>query len=299
MLDYFSLEAVVAVEQEGSFEKAARALNITPSAVSQRVKQLEERLGWVLIIRGNPCRASAAGRLLCRHVERVGMLEYDLNLSLPNSITHHAGEEPPVVRVAVNADSMGTWFLGAMRTFLEEEAALFDIALDDEEHTAQWLRNAEVLAAVTSISDPLPGCDCTRLGRMSYTAVASPEFVRRYFSTGVNGASLALAPCLTFNRKDKLQQQWIRQACSHHVDAPVHWLPSTQAFVDATLAGIAWGMNPVSLVAQQLRDGTLVELIPGHTLAVDLYWQHARLWVPMLQRLTKTVIAVARSSLED
>jgi len=299
MLDYSSLAAVAAVVHEGSFEHAARALKVTPSAVSQRVKQLEERLGCVLIIRGQPCRASAAGRLLCRHIERVGMLEYDLNLALPKAARTGADEGRASLRIAVNADSLGTWFLAAMKTFINEEAALFDVALDDEEHTAEWLRNSEVLAAVTSVSEAVPGCDCTYLGRLSYTAVASPDFVRRYFSAGVNAASLKLAPCLTFNRKDKLQRQWIHRTCLHHIDAPVHWLPSTQAFVDATLAGIAWGMNPVSLVQPQLRAGTLVELIPGNMLAVALYWQNARLPVPMLQRLTQTVIAVAQSSLTD
>jgi LysR family transcriptional regulator (chromosome initiation inhibitor) len=299
MLDYSSLAAVATVVREGSFEHAARALNVTPSAVSQRVKQLEERLGCVLIIRGHPCRASAAGRLLCRHIERVSMLEHDLGLDLPMAARTDAGEGRVSLRIAVNADSLGTWFLGAMTTFIEEEAALFDVALDEEEHTAEWLRNSEVLAAVTSVSEAVPGCDCTYLGRLFYTAVASPDFMRRYFSTGVNAASLELAPCLTFNRKDKLQQQWMHRRCRHRIDAPVHWLPSTQAFIDATVAGIAWGMNPVSLVQAQLRAGTLVELIPGSMLAVPLYWQNARLPVPMLQRLTQTVIAAARSSLKD
>lgn len=297
MLDYSSLEMVAAVVRHGSFEQAARVLKVTPSAVSQRVKQLEERLGCVVIIRGHPCRASAAGRLLCRHIERVGMLEYDLNLELPKAARSDPNEGRPTLRIAVNADSLGTWFPAVMTTFLEAQAALFDVTLDDEEHTAEWLRNSEVLAAVTSVSEAVPGCDCTSLGRLSYAAVASPEFKRRYFAAGVNAASLKLAPCLTFNRKDKLQQQWMHRASGPVIDAPVHWLPSTQAFVDATLAGIGWGMNPISLVQAQLREGTLVELIPGHTLAVALYWQNARLPVPMLKRLTQTVIEIARSSL--
>jgi len=299
MLDYSSLAAVAAVVQEGSFEQAARALKVTPSAVSQRVKQLEERLGCVLIIRGHPCRASAAGRLLCRHVELVGMLEYDLNLEMPKAVRTDPEEGRARLRIAVNADSLGTWFLEAMTAFLEEEAVLFDILLDDQEHTTEWLRNSEVLAAVTSVSEAVPGCDCTFLGRLTYTAVASPDFVRRYFSAGVNAASLERAPCLTFNRKDKLQQQWMHRACLQYIDAPLHWLPSTQAFVDATVAGIAWGMNPISLVQAQLRAGTLVELAPGQLLAVPLYWQNARLPVPMLQRLTQTVLEVARCSLQE
>lgn len=83
MIDYPSARAVALVVETGSFERAARVLNITPSAVSQRVRQLEERLGAVLIERGTPCRATEKGAWLCRHVEQVGLLEQDLLRHLP------------------------------------------------------------------------------------------------------------------------------------------------------------------------------------------------------------------------
>lgn len=298
MLDYPSLAAVAAVVREGSFERAARALNVTASAVSQRVKLLEERLGSVLIVRGQPCTATDSGRLLCRHVERVGMLEQDLQVTLPTLTPASDNAGRVTLRVAVNADSLGTWFLRAMADFVSTEPALLDVALDDEEHTAGWLRASEVLAAVTASARVVQGCDSIALGRLRYVAVASPAFVRRYFAAGVTAASLARAPGLTFNRKDRLQAQWIRALCRRQVDTPTHWLPSTQAFVDASSAGIGWGMNPLPLVQSRLRAGTLVELVPGRTLAVTLYWQHARLPVPMLDRLTRAVIAAARMALD-
>src|ERR1700676_267011 len=298
MLDYAALAALAAVVREGSFERAARALNVTASAVSQRVKLLEERLGSVLVVRGQPCTASDVGRLLCRHVERVGMLEQDLQVALPrlDAVADSAGRV--TLRVAVNADSLGTWFIRAMAQFVNTEPALLDLVLDDEEHTAEWLRTSEVLAAVTAGARAVQGCNRIALGRLRYAAVASPVFVRRYFAAGVTAASLASAPRLTFNRKDRLQAQWIRLVCRRPVDTPTHWLPSTQAFIDASSAGIGWGMNPVSLVQPQLRAGTLVELVPERHLSVALYWQHSRLPVSMLDRLTRTVIAAARLALE-
>jgi LysR family transcriptional regulator (chromosome initiation inhibitor) len=156
-----------------------------------------------------------------------------------------------------------------------------------------------VLAAVTAGARVVPGCNSIALGQLRYAAVASPGFVRRYFAGGVTAASLAHAPRLTFNRKDRLQAQWMRLVCRRQVDTPTHWLPSTQAFIDASGAGIGWGMNPVSLVQPQLRAGALVELVPGRSLAVSLYWQHTRLPVPMLDRLTRAVIASARLALEQ
>src|SRR6185369_12822582 len=130
MLDYASLSAVAIVIREGSFEGAARALNVTPSAISQRVKQLEERVGGVLIVRGQPCVATEMGRLICRHVEQVGMLEHELRGALPRLAPAEATDERVTIRVAVNADSMGSWFIQAMAQFMETDKALLDVAID-------------------------------------------------------------------------------------------------------------------------------------------------------------------------
>src|SRR5579871_373513 len=171
MLDYASLSAVAIVVREGSFERAARLLNVTPSAISQRVKQLEERLGGVLIVRGQPCTATEMGKLICRHVDQVGMLEHDLHNSLPALAPAAATDEPVTLRIAVNADSIGTWFINAMSTFLKTDRALLDVAIDDQEHTQEWLRTGDVLAAVTADPQPVQGCNSIALGKLKYCAV--------------------------------------------------------------------------------------------------------------------------------
>jgi LysR family transcriptional regulator (chromosome initiation inhibitor) len=199
--------------------------------------------------------------------------------------------------VAVNADSLGTWFIGAMAQFVDGEKALVDIALDNEEHTVEWLRSGEVLAAVTAHAQPVQGFNSVPLGRLTYLAVASPAFVRRYFPDGVTAAALNNAPSLKFNNKDRMQAQWARRVCRREIETPAHWFPATQAFLDASLAGIGWGMNPESLVREHLGSGALVELVPGRTLTVPLYWQHTRLQVPMLNRLTEAVVKAAREAL--
>lgn len=297
MLDYPSLLAVAAVVQQGSFDRAAKALSVTPSAISQRVKLLEERLGTVLIARGQPCTATEAGRLLCRHVERVGMLEQDLRETLPQVARDTDADARATLRLAVNADTLATWFITAIAQFTRQENALLDIALDDEEHTVEWLRTGRVLAAVTSHAQPVQGCNSVPLGKLRYLAVASPQFVKRHFAAGVDAASLSRAPSLRFSPKDRLQAIWMRRLCRRDVHAPAHWLPSTQAFVDAAIAGLGWGMNPDSLIRQHMRSGALVEVVAERPLLVPLYWQHTRLQVPMLDRLTRAVIATARDSL--
>lgn len=296
MLDYAALHALAAVVREGSFERAARALNVTPSAVSQRVKLLEERTGGALLVRGTPCVPTEAGQQLCRHVERVGMLEHELREALPAlGLGSDAGERV-TVRVAVNADSLATWFMAAATAFARHEAqALLDLSVDDQDHTAERLRSGAVLAAVTALAQPVAGCNSEALGTMHYVAAASPGFVAAHFAQGVGARTLARAPSLVFDRKDRLQARWVRRICHRSVETPRHWLPSAHAFVEAARAGMGWGMHPRSMVAEALRSGALVELVPGATLQVPLYWQQARAAPPLLERLKAAVRQAAAS----
>jgi len=296
MLDYAALNALAAVVREGSFERAARALHVTPSAVSQRIKQLEERTGGALLVRGQPCVATEAGLQLCRHVERVGMLEHELRDAMPvlGMGSDEAGDERLTVRVAVNADSLATWFIAAAAAFTAQaRTVLLDLTVDDQDHTAERLRSGAVLAAVTALAKPVAGCNSEALGTMHYVAAASPAFVRDHFARGVGARTLANAPSLVFDRKDRLQARWVRRICHRNVETPRHWVPSPTAFVEAACAGMGWGMHPASMVADAIRGGRLVELVPGSTLPVPLYWQQARAAPRLLEKLGAAVRAAA------
>ena len=295
MIDYSAALAVAAIVRTGSFEKAARALSVTPSAISQRVRLLEERLGAVLIERGTPCVATEKGAWLCRHVELVGMLESDLLERLPGLGDPLSG--PVTLDIAVNADSLGTWFMPAAAAFAERFKALLRIAVDDQDHTADWLRRGHVVAAVTSLSKPVAGCKVSPLGRLRYHATASPEFMARHFPDGVTAEALAAAPALTFNQKDGLQRDWARRTLGALDTGPTHWLPSSHGFVDAALLGMGWGLNPTKLVAEHLAAGRLVELVPGATLDVTLYWQVGRLVSGQFPELTREVLQAAKEAL--
>lgn len=295
MLDYAALAALAAVVREGSFERAAMALHVTPSAVSQRIRLLEERVGCALVVRALPCVATETGRRLCQHVDRVRLLEQDLQGALPAMAPK--GLTRVVLPVAVNADSLATWFAPALAAFAADAPVLVELAVDDQDHTAQWLRSGTVLAAVTGTARPATGCNCRPLGCMRYVAAASPAFVARYFAQGTGAGSLAQAPSLVFNGKDGLQARWVQRLCHRHVDLPRHTLPSPHAFVTAGLAGMGWGLQPHALIAQHLADGALVELVPNTPLDVPLYWQHARAASAVLDSLGRQVVAAASAGL--
>jgi LysR family transcriptional regulator (chromosome initiation inhibitor) len=291
MLDLAQLAALAAVHRRGSFDLAAADLNITPSAVSQRIKALEERTGSLLIRRGSPCSATATGLRLIRHHDEVALLESTLAAELPG-----LAPGPATLRIAVNADSLATWVIPALAA---TEGILFDLVIDDQDASQDWLRRGEVVAAITSHPGPLQGCDTVALGALRYLATAAPAFIARWFPDGVTPSALARAPALTFSDKDRLQDRWVARevgTCQRPA-FPAHRLASSQGFVEACRAGLGWAMNPEPLVRADLRSGTLAELIHDTPLDVALYWQFTRLAAPALRPLTAAICKAAAGTL--
>lgn len=281
-IDYDALAALAAVLRHGSFDGAASELGLTQPAVSLRIKSLEDKVGTVLIQRARPCTATEAGARLLRHAEEVGLLEK----ALAEDLGQAAGGPARPLRLAVNADSLATWILPALA---ETEGFLFELTVDDQDHSADWLKRGEVAAAITARAAPIPGCDCIALGALPYAATCAPAFAARWFPDGVTAEALSRAPCLTFNRKDRLQAQWAEAATGHRLALPTHFLPTPQGFITAAKLGIGWGMNPVALVKEDLAAGRLVELRPGQRLATPLYWQVSRQAAPALAPLTRAL----------
>ncbi|MDO5102515.1 MAG: LysR family transcriptional regulator ArgP [Lautropia sp.] len=299
MLDYTGLAAVAAIIEEGSFERAASRLHLTPSAVSHRVKSLEQRLGTPLIIRGTPCLPTEAGRHLRRHMERVRLLEAGLEADYPALFKTSHQAPPARARIVINADSLATWCMPALARFSEQTGCLLDIVLEDQHVSMDWLTRGEVDAAITATDTEATGCQVHPLGILRYHATASPAFMAKQFPGGIVDAErLATAPTLTFNRKDTLQQRWMQTQTGHqNLSPPTHWLPSSTAFVEAALLGMGWGMNPEHLVQDHLASGALVELRPNSPTDVPLYWQVNRSAASQLKPLTRCLQDAAAQSL--
>lgn len=291
MIDYTQLAALRAIIHTGSFEAASAALHITPSAISQRIKALEEHLGIVLIIRANPAMPTPAGQRLLRHAQEVALLETGLGTDLSGLLPK--GDATPI-RIVVNADSLDTWFIAAMA---KAGGFLYDISTDDQDFSADWLRRGEVMGAVTARAKPVQGCDCTPIGSLRYLATASPEFVARHFANGFVRQAARLAPMLIFNRKDYLQNRWLAQEFGQSITPPAHLLPSTVGFVAAALAGLGWGLNPEYLVREHIAAGRLVCLGDNPVYDVALYWQFNRATRHVLAPLSDAIKQTAKQHL--
>lgn len=288
-LDTHQLAALSAVLRHGSFDAAAAALGVSPSAVSQRIKALEDRIGTTLVHRAQPCTGTPLGNRLAKHAQDVALLEANALAGLADR-----PGAPPRVSLAVPADSLATWLIPALA---QVQDLCFDLVLDDQDTSDDWLRRGAVSAAVTGHARAAPGCDVHALGSLRYVATASPAFVDRYLGGVFSPSGLAKAPMLVFNPKDRLQHRWAEAQGCQRFHPPIHHLPSSHGFVDAALFGLGWGMNPLSLVADHLARGTLVSLVPDAPLDVPLFWQITRVMAPALTTLTAAIGKSARGSL--
>ncbi|GAA3998854.1 LysR family transcriptional regulator ArgP [Streptomyces plumbiresistens] len=288
------VRTLLSVVDEGTFDAAAAALHVTPSAVSQRVKALEQRTGRVLLVRTKPVRPTESGEVVVRFARQLARLERDARAELGMR-----GEgEPTRVSVAVNADSLSTWFLGALTRVPQEPPLCFELRREDETRTAALLREGLVMAAVTSSPDAVAGCSVRALGRMRYLAAASPAFAERHLGGPLREA-LAQAPVLAFDRSDDLQDAFVRRLRRGRGGAsPVrHSVPTSEGFVDAVTAGLGWGLVPEMQADRLLREGRLVSLAPDRPVDVPLYWQQWKLDSPALAAVADAVAATAAEAL--
>ena len=296
MLDYKLIEAMAMVAQEGGFDRAARALHLTQSAVSQRVKLLEEQTGQILLVRTSPPTLTDTGRQLLKHYRQVKRLEGDLFDRISSSFR----EDFSILPVGVNADSLTTWFFDAVRPFLDTERVVLDLSVDDQEQTHRLLKDGEVMGCVGDQAAAMQGCRVDYLGRMDYRLLASPGFSARWFPDGLTIDAIGRAPAVIFNRKDDLHNKLFRLAFGTVPAAiPAHFVPSSEKFVDLIASGLAYGMLPDLQSAKLLRDGRLVNLLPDHYVPVKLYWHCWNFRSELLERFTRALVAGARKVLHN
>jgi LysR family transcriptional regulator, chromosome initiation inhibitor len=284
-IDGQQLAAFAAVIEHGSFDSAAEKLHITPSAVSQRIKALEQRVGQVLIRREKPCIATPAGVPLLRLAAQTALLEAEALAEMGKGSTQRTR-----VAVAVNADSMATWFTSV---FGRLAGVLFEIRIEDQDHSARLLREGAVMGAVTTERTGVPGCRVLPLGVMRYVAVAGHSYVERHLPNGFTADALTSAPSLSWNRDDALQDSLLRRAFRRNIQRPVHYVPTAEGFASAVRAGLGWGMFPESLAETGEADGSFVR-ISDVGLDVPLFWQCWKLDSPLVNTITEAVRSAAQ-----
>lgn len=289
MFDYKLLSALAAVIEQAGFERGAQVLGLSQSAVSQRIKLLEARIGQPVLIRATPPSPTEIGRRLLNHVQQVRLLERELQSQVPALDDEGMPER---LRIALNADSLATWWADAVGDFCAEQHLLLDLVVEDQDVGLKRMRAGEVAACVCGTERPVAGARSVLLGAMRYRALASPGFIARHFPEGVTVAQLARSPALVFGPDDFLQHRYLASlgvegGFEHHL------CPSSEGFLRLTEAGLGWGLVPEVQVREQMRRGALVELLPDHPIDVPLYWHHWRNGGRLLTQLTEHLITRA------
>jgi LysR family transcriptional regulator, chromosome initiation inhibitor len=302
-LDPKHLDAFAATLQTGSLQGAATQLHLTLAAVSLRIKALETQLGQRLLIRGKTVQATRAGQALLAHIARTKLLEADLAERLSQGSAH---KEWQVLSVAVNADSLASWFLPGVQAVLQAHRLLLHSVVDDQEHTLQWLQNGQVQGCVTQLAKPLRGCVAQPLGTMRYSCLGAPSVATqlRSLQASSHAPVLLQIPALCFNAKDQLQDHFLLQSFGlRDASYPRHHFPAGDAYHLAMLQGLGWGVqSDVQLRLQwpdDLNSGRLVNLFPAHFVDVPLFWHHWSEESAQAARLTQAVVQAGRTALRQ
>lgn len=294
MLDYKLIQALATVAREGGFDKAARELCITQSAVSQRVKLLEELTGQVLIARTAPPRATSAGRKFLKHYLQVKRLEDDLM----DEIGEPANAGFASMAVGINADSLAFWLLEALHPFLLEERVVVDLRVNDQEQTHRMLKDGEVMGCISTQEQAVQGCRVDYIGRMNYRMMATPDFAARWFPSGLTREDVRRAPAIVFDRQDDLHRKILLQALGQApASIPTHYVPSVEKFAEFIALGLAYGTLPDQQSMPLLHGGQLVDLSPACHVPAKLYWHCWNLKSHLLERLSRQLIGKAKTML--
>ncbi len=295
MFDYRQLQALATVMEEQSFDRAAKRLFLTQSAISQRIRQLEESAGQLLLVRSQPLRLTSAGEQLHRHYHQVTLLQSELLKTLDNA------QEKGFTKLTIglNADTLATWFMDALQPVLEQSDILLDLRVDDQDQTHLLLRQGDVLGCISASSKPRQGGNAVCLGISRYLALASPGFIQRYFPNGVSADTLTSAPAVEYNEKDELQDNFLSQFYPAVQTYPRHRVPSSEAFTELIRRGLAWGMAPDLQMKPLIESGAVIEIAPGQSLEVPLYWHSWNLATETGKNLTRHLISYCHQHLEQ
>jgi LysR family transcriptional regulator (chromosome initiation inhibitor) len=295
MLDRDHLETFATVAEEQSFERAATQLNITRGAVSQRIRGLEERLASVLLVREKPVVPTAAGEVLLRHVKALRLLEGSTLRELNPSPESCA---PVPLAIAVNADSLATWFPLVLHRLQREHRVALEIVTDDQDHTSARLIRGEVVGCISTDAKAASGFVAEALGAMEYRCYASPGFAAEFLPAGLTLPGVLASAAVLFNRKDSLHDEFLSRHFGFAIDRYTkHYLPSPVALMEGVAMGLGYGLIPSAQALPLVLSRRLVEVSPDEPVLVELYWHHWEFEPPLAQEISQLVVDQARQQL--
>jgi LysR family transcriptional regulator (chromosome initiation inhibitor) len=282
--DRHQLETFFVVVQIRHFGRAADILNVTRSAVSQRIIALEAAFGTPLLVRDG-ITPTPAGETLLQHIQALKLLEADTLQRIKPDRKNRTR-----IAIAVNADSLASWFEPVACAIAKENFAL-ELLVDDQDYTLSVLTRGEAMGCVSTESNAPTGFVARPIGAMEYECVAVADFANAHFERGLTLHNILAAPAVLFNRKDRLHAVFLENFLGFPVRGyATHFFPSPVALLMAIRAGVGYGLVPSIQAVPLINAGNLISLAPDHKVAVNLYWHHWEKAPPNSQAISELVM---------
>lgn len=291
IFDRHQLETFAVVIETRHFGRAADILNVTRGAVSQRIIALEGAFGTPLLVRDG-ITPTPAGETLLQHIQALKLLEAD---TLQRIKPDRKGRAK--IAIAVNADSLASWFEPVACAIAKEDFAL-ELLVDDQDYTLSVLTRGEAMGCVSTENNAPTGFVANPIGAMVYECVTVPAFADAYFANGLTLHNILAAPAVLFNRKDRLHAVFLERLLGFPVRGyATHFFPSPVALLMAIRAGVGYGLVPSIQAGPLINAGDLISLAPDQRISVSLYWHHWEKAPTNAQAISELVMRHAREAL--
>lgn len=286
-MDYESIKTLESVIRNQNFERAAKELFVTQSAISQRINQMEVEFGQRLLIRDMPYRATEIGEKILSHYRKVQSLEQELDLDSSKDIK-------PTIRISMNVDSLEIWFRKVLQNPDIAKLMNLEITIDDEKYTLDYLKSGRVDVSIGIVKTPVSNHECTKLGDMTYVLVASPEFKKQFISKDIENLDFSKIPAIVFNERDDLHTQYLKKYFHFSGSYPKTSVPSVNGIKSALISGFGYGLQPLMDIQKELKSKELVLLDRKNSFQRELYIHHWNYQTPALKKLIATIQGAAK-----
>ena len=256
--------------EDGTFSAAARALEMTPSAISKQIRRLEDRLGARLFNRTTRrISLTEVGRDFYDRCSRI-MTEIQ---EAEEAVTSLQEQVRGTLRVTATAAFARGEVLPRINRFLADHPEL-DLEVELTDRPVDLVDEGIDVAIMLQEQVDDPSLVARRLAVNRRIVVASPEYIRR------NGEprtpeELLEHNCLTLYNVSRFNE-W---EFEHDDGSPrvIHVqgrfrANTASALYEAAMAGVGLARLSTWLVAPAIRDGRLVQLLPGYTQESSAYY---------------------------
>lgn len=264
------LKAFLAIIDHGTVHGAARAIGLTQTGVTQRIRALERQLGITLFMRSRKgMLPTPEGEALRRYCQRVKDMEGEV-LSLL-----HSGKGQVALRIHITGPSsiMRTRIIPAATGILPEYRNItFTFNLDDNTSGISYLKKGESQLAIIPRQEVVNELDSKLLKPVRYILVATKAWESRSVEEIVKNERI-----IDFNRDDTASFEYLKKHRLYkYAHRDRHFANNTDALASMILGGHGYSVLAYDFASPFIKQRKLIDINPGK----ELKSEFALAWYP-------------------